>query len=405
MKKRKIRWRLLALGGILVLAGALRLDFLTSVQHTIPHDTFHYDLMVRQWLESGVYAYKDTVSNANVTPGFPLIMAAVYSLVDYHSHDPYPYLRYMNFLLSMGNLALLFLIARRWAGDAAALLAAFVFAVYPSFVWTTGAVLTEVPACFMLTLYLYMQLRAFESRKWQLAALAGGLLGLTALIRPEFMPLCLPLYALYWLQTRDRNLWKPLVATLAGLAIIMSPWWIRNVVVMDRLILTGTSVNPFYAGTFPDKNWVDGLVDSTGKTQQQIAWERIRIGFTEHTGEFVQWFTIGKLQYTYGRMFMGAGHQPFYRILPQQNLFHLGIILAGLIGMALSLRRWRNPIVLLGLVIVVMSAVRLLFIPEYRYNYTVMPLIILFASVTAVTAFQWLAGRVGAAVNTSQREY
>jgi 4-amino-4-deoxy-L-arabinose transferase-like glycosyltransferase len=380
----KPKWVWAVLAVILMLAAYLRLDFLMSVSHFIPHDTFHYDEMVRQWLGTGVYAYKDTVSNAQVTPGYPLIMAAVYQMVDYTAHDPYPYLRYLNLVISMANLVLLFFLARRWAGDAAALLAAFFAAIYPSFIWTNGAVLTEVPAAFMLTAYLYVQLLAFESRKLTHALYAGAILGLTALIRPEFMPLCIPMYFVYSIQTRDRTFWKPMLAALAGLCIIMSPWWVRNIVVMDRLILTGTQTNPFYAGTFPYKNWEDGLVDNTGKTQKQIAIERIKAGFSEHTWLFVKWYTIGKLEYTYGKLFYGAGHQPMYRVLPQQNLFHAGIVLSALLGMILSIRRWRDPLFLLGVVIVVMSCVRLLFIPEYRYNFTVMPLIILFSAFAAV---------------------
>lgn len=387
------KWVWAAFAALFVLAVYLRVDFLRSVQHLIPHDTLNYDKMVRQWLDTGVYGYKSTQSNAQVTPGYPLIMAAVYKLVDYHHHDPYPYLRYLNVLLSMANLTLLFLTARRWANDVTALIAAMIAAIYPSFVWTNGAVLTEVPTAFMLTAYLYVQMIAFESRKPLHAGLAGLLLGLTALIRPEFMPLCLPLYALYWLQTRDRSFWKPLLATLIGLALVMSPWWIRNAVVMDKLILTGTQENPFYAGTFPYKQWGDGLVDEKGKTQKEIALERIRVGFAEHTGLFLKWFTVGKLEYTYGRMFMGAGHMPFYRILPQQALFHLAVILSGLLGMIFSLRRWRHPLVMPAAVIVVMSGIRLMFIPEYRYNFTVMPLIILFSAYAAAVVIHGLTAR------------
>ncbi|MDB4866118.1 MAG: hypothetical protein JWR03_451 [Cohnella sp.] len=385
------KWLWAALAAIFVLAAFLRIDFITSVQHTIPHDTFYYDKLVRQWIETGIYAYKDTKPNAVVTPGFPLIMRAVYQLVDYRLHDPYPYLRFLNVLMSLVNLLLLFVIARRWAGNAVALLTALLAAIYPSFVWTDGAVLTEVPATLLLTSYLYVQLIAFESRKLWHALVAGALLGLTALIRPEFMPLCVPLYLCYWFQTRDRRFWKPLLVTLVGIALVMSPWWIRNVVTLDRLILTGTQTNPFTAGTYPYKNWDDGLVDRNGKTQEQIGMERLKVGFTQHTGLFLKWFTIGKLDYTYWQIFMGAGHQPYYSVIPQPNRFHQGIILSGFLGMLLSLRRWRQPLALLFVVIAVMSGIRLLFIPEYRYNFTVMPLIILFSAFAIVTVVKSVA--------------
>lgn len=374
----------------MLLAAFLRFDFLYSVEHEIPHDTKHYDEMVHQLLEEGIYAYKGAESNAQVAPGFPLIMAAVYKMVDYTSHDPFPYIRLLNVVLSLITLYFIFQMARRVAGNLVALLTVLMCAVYSPFVWANGAVLTEVPALFLLTLYLYIQLIAFESRKLRDALIAGALLGLTALVRPEFMPLCVPLYLFYWLWTRDRHFWKPLIATLIGLSIVMSPWWIRNLVTMDKLILTATQSNPFTAGTYPNKNYEDDMVDRRNKTPKQIAIERLKVGFTQHTWTFVKWYTIGKLRYTYGDMFLGAGHQPLYKTMPFAAYFHRGVLLAALIGIILTLRRWRQPLTALAVVIAIMSGLRLLFVPEFRYNFTMMPLLIIFTAVMFAAILQWL---------------
>lgn len=384
-------WMWIAFAGIMLAAAFLRIDFLLSVHHDIPHDTRHYDEMVRQLLERGIYAYKGTESNAQVAPGFPLIMAAVYKLIDYTSRDPFVYIRWLNVLLSLVSLFFIFQIGRKVAGNLVGLLAALMSAVYPPFVWAVGAVLTEVPALFMLTLYLYVQLIAFESRKLLRDALiAGALLGLTSLIRPEFIPLCVPLYLFYWLWTRDRDFWKPLLAALVGITIVMSPWWIRNLITMDKLILTATQTNPFTAGTYPNKNYEDGLVERNNKTPKQIAMERLKVGFTQHTWTFVKWYSIGKLRYTYGDMFFGAGHQPLYKPVPLAAVYHRGILLGALIGIIITLRRWRQPLTALAVVIFVMSALRLLFVPEFRYNFTMMPLLIIFTAVMFAALLRWL---------------
>jgi 4-amino-4-deoxy-L-arabinose transferase-like glycosyltransferase len=384
------KWIWIAFAAIMLAAALLRIDFLLSVRHEIPHDTRHYDEMVRRLLERGIYAYKGTEPNAQVAPGFPLIMAAVYLIVDYTSHDPFVYIRWLNVLLSLITLFFIFQIGRKAAGNAVGLIAALISAVYPPFVWANGAVLTEVPALLMLTIYLYVQLIAFESRKLRHALIAGALLGLTALIRPEFMPLCVPLYLFYWLWTRDRDFWKPLIATLVGISIVMSPWWVRNLVTMDKLILTATQSNPFTAGTYPNKNYEDGLVDRHNKTPKQIAVERLKVGFTQHTWTFVKWYTIGKLRYTYGDMYFGAGHHPLYKPIPFAAVFHRGILLAALIGIITTLRRWRQRLTVLAVVIFVMSALRLLFVPEFRYNFTMMPLLIIFTAVMIATLLRWL---------------
>lgn len=389
-------WAWLLLAAILLLALYLRTDFLRSVYHIMSHDSIEYDKLVRQWLERGIYGYKSTEPNAYVTPGYPLIMAAVYKLVDYTVRDPLPFLRHGNSLLSLLNIVLIFLIGRRWAGGAwAGLLAALLAAIYPPFIWANGAILTEVPGTFMLTLYLYVQLHTFESGRTRDALAAGALLGLTALIRPEFMPLCVPLYLFRWLQTRRIQLWRPLLATVIGLSVVMAPWWIRNVVTMDQLILTATQTNPFYAGTFPEKNYEDNLVPLEGQTESELAKERLKVGFTQHTGTFVRWYTYGKLKYIYGEMFWGSGHDPLYEPIPLRwaNWLHRALIWGGLAGMLLALRRWREPLTLLSVVVAVMTGVRILFVPEYRYNFTVMPLFAIFLAYLVVTLARGVLGR------------
>jgi 4-amino-4-deoxy-L-arabinose transferase-like glycosyltransferase len=378
------KWLWITFAGIMLLAVIVRYYFLVSVDHKITHDTKYYDLLVRQLLEKGVYAYKSTEPNAKVTPGFPLIMAAVYKMVNYKVHDPFPYIRFLNVFLSLATLFLIFQITSRLCGNIVGLLAAFMASLYPPFIWANGAVLTEVPAAFMLTLYLYVQIIAFESRKLRDALIAGALLGLTTLIRPEFMPLCVPLYLFYWVWTRDRYFWKPFLAALIGLGIVMSPWWIRNLVTLDKVILTATQTNPFTAGTYPDKNYDDHMVDPKGKTEKELALERLKVGFTQHTWTFVKWYTLGKLYRTYSNMFVGSGHSPLYRPIPLGGLFHVAIILSALIGLILVLRRWRQPLTALAIVIAVMSALRLLFVPEYRYNFTMMPLLIIFSAFSYV---------------------
>lgn len=58
---------------IFILGAYLRFDFITSVKHNVTHDTKGYDILVRQLFDDGVYAYKDTKPNAQVTPGYPYV--------------------------------------------------------------------------------------------------------------------------------------------------------------------------------------------------------------------------------------------------------------------------------------------------------------------------------------------
>ncbi|QJC53761.1 hypothetical protein HGI30_21035 [Paenibacillus albicereus] len=396
-------WRLhaLLLALVIGLGAWLRFDFLVSVSHLVSHDTKNYDIMVRQLLEQGVYGYKSTEPNAQVTPGYPLFMAAMYELAGYETRDPYPLIRFVQAGIATAMLGLVYALGRLVAGRGTALAAVLLAAVYPPFVWAAGGVLTETLAAFLLMAYVCLQLLALRRGGRWLPLLAGAALGLTVLTRAEFLPLIVLAYAVYGLWTRDwRRTLRQLGLCAAGLAIALSPWVVRNALTLGELVVTSTQQNPFTAGTYPDKNYADGLVDKTGKSQLEVARERLRVGFSEHTGEFVRWYTIGKLEHTYSRMFYGAGHEPRYPVLPGpwelRNAYHRLLVGAGVAALLVMLRRWRHPALLPAAIVIAMSALRLLFVPEYRYNFTVMPLFIVLDAAAAGMLWSWWRGRSSA---------
>ncbi|WP_195574719.1 ArnT family glycosyltransferase [Paenibacillus sp. 1001270B_150601_E10] len=391
------RWIVIALIIVIfALASFLRIDFLVSVEHKVSHDSVHYDLMVRQLLEKGVYAYKDTEPNAKVTPGYPLFMAAIYKLVDYQHHDPFPTIRYTQVVISLISLWLLYLIAKRLGGTTVGIVALFIGAVYPPFVWSNAAVLTEVLATLFFMIYVYLQLIVFEKKTWTHALLSGAAMGLLVLTRPEFLILLLPIYAFYYFWKKEkRTTLKLFLITVIGTGIVLSPWVIRNMVTLHEVVIASTQVNPFHAGTYPNKNYDDGLVDRKGKTQMEIAKERLKVGFTEHTWEYTKWYTYGKLKQTYSKMYFGSGHEPRYQVIPilPWNWPHMALIFFALVSLVVFARKWRQPATMLAVILVTMSIVRLAFVPEYRYNYTVMPFIIIMDSIVGVAMVRMLVAR------------
>lgn len=398
VRSQKTIWILFVL--IMLLGAFLRFDFVNNVSQKDSHDTINYDVMVKRIIEKGIYAYKEETSNARVTPGFPLFLAAIYKIVDYTVRDPFPYVRNIQVLISLASLALIFMIARKLAGNWVGLAALMASAIYPPFVWANGAILTEVLALFFFLLYIYWQLRALETATWYDSLIAGLFLGFTGLVRPEFLPVIVPIYLFYWFWKKKRDFWKLLLIGCIGIGIVMSPWWIRNLVTLNEIVLTATQTNPFTAGTYPNKNYEDGLVDRHGKTQDEVARERLRIGFTQHTWTFVKWYTIGKLDYTYSRMYFGNIHGA-YNIIPKPDLYHKAIIWVGVLGLILTAIRWRKLITPLAIIIVVISLLRLLFVPEYRYNYLMMPLFIIIDSVIVVAGIKLLYGKLRGGANTA----
>lgn len=273
------------------------------------------------------------------------------------------------------------------------ILAVLLAAVYPSFVWSNGAILTEVLATFLFMSYLLLQIKTLRDKSLKWAFFAGIGLGLTVLTRPEFLPLFFAVYGFFWFWKRDmKRTLKLGLISLLGLVVILLPWVIRNVVTLDEMVITASQVNPFVAGTYPYKHYDDGLVDRHGKTQMEVAVERLKVGFTEYPLTFIKWYTIGKLQYIYSHMFMGSGHNPLYEVIPliPQGAVHLAIIGFGIISLVVLLHKWRQMTGMLIVTLIVMSLIRLGFVPEYRYNYTVMPIIIILNCIVGMKLLQWL---------------
>ncbi|MBD2868311.1 phospholipid carrier-dependent glycosyltransferase [Paenibacillus arenilitoris] len=400
---------------IFLLAFWLRADFLTSVKHNISHDTKYYNEMVHRLLDKGIYSYKEEVPNARVTPGYPLFMTAMYLVADQIGVEPFPLIRWVQVLISLASLALMYMIAmqatkNKWV----ALLTIFVGAIYHPFIWTTGAVLTETLALFLLMGYLSMQLYAFRTQRKRDAALAGILLGLTVLVRAEFLPLFVPLYGLFllqqWRQAKEERgpsklaVFKKvaLLGIITGLCLsaTMLPWWIRNVVTLGEFVLTASQSNPFSAGTYPNKDYTDRIVPKPKEmSQEEYAWARLKAGFTTQTWTYVKWYTVGKLKYTYSHMFFGSGHSPIYHAYPNVAYLHILVVYSTIITLLGLLWRWRHPAAMLAVVIVIMSMIRLVFVPEYRYNFTVMPLFIILSTWLGVYVWQklWAYARRGRA--------
>lgn len=364
---------------ILLLAAYVRIDFLRSVNHEMSPDAVHYDAMAKQLLDKGIYAYNDTKPNALVAPGYPLLLTGIYALVDYRHHDPLPYVRYLQALLSVAVVWLVYRIAATLSNETIGLFAAAVAAVYPPLVWMNGAILTESLAVFCLLAYVWVQLQAVVTESRLAAAAAGALLGLTVLTRPEFMPLLAAVYLFVWLWRRNTYVAATLfVYSCVGFAIVMMPWWIRNAVTLHEWVLTATQTNPFSAGTYPYKNYDDGLIDTTGLTEKEIGLARLRVGFATEPWLFLKWYTVGKLRYIYEYMYAGGGYTPYYPVLPLRdpNRLHLAIVWTSVAAMIAIVRHWRQLATIPVLIIVVMSLIRLGFVPEYRYNVTIMPLMI-----------------------------
>ncbi len=349
-------------------------------------DARNYHLMSHQLVDRGIYGYwyeglpyggSPGVSNARVTPGYPLFLSAVYLFF----HDKYLQITIARILQGLiGGLVsplLAFLFVKRLCKRRdAALLTALFTAVYPTYVRSTVFILTEVLSLATMLLFFYLMTAAMQEKKLLPAFLAGGAFGLHVLVRPTILPLfVLPFIFALLERAEFKSLLRLFSWSAAGAAVVMLPWAIRNAVVLGDFIVTASgSGNPLLAGTYPYmRPGMPGFmadvpeeIKGISHLQARFALKRIIEGFTSQPWLYIKWFTVGKTRFMLEQPWLYIGSNRLFRIM--QLLFHSFLVWGGLAGAILSSLRDRTSryFYLFGLAFL---ALYLMFIPENRYAY------------------------------------
>ncbi|NOV03349.1 ArnT family glycosyltransferase [Paenibacillus planticolens] len=358
----------------------LRLHYVMEAEYPpLEWDQLEYTKTAIQLLDKGFYAYRDTVPNSLVTPGFPLFLAGVFKLVGHESlESALMVVRIFNCFIALGAIVFLFLIGSRLFHPLTGLIASGFAAVYPSYVWSTSLILTEVPFLTAFTGLLYVQVRINQDNKRRDHLWMGLLLGLCVLIRPNVLPLGILPYLFLWGKS------KKIDAAYAGLAAlsfacVMMPWWIRNWVTFHQLIFIakGEAGNPFLGGTDPYfQNSIDwDHIDMEHQFAEGV--KRIKEGLRTDPVLWIKWMTVGKLHVFFKTMWVG----PYPFSVPAWYMtmlthLHTFLIAAGsFVMVAFSYRS--QAIQYIAAAFLLFLGIHMLFIPVDRYVYAMLPFLML----------------------------
>jgi 4-amino-4-deoxy-L-arabinose transferase-like glycosyltransferase len=188
------------------------------------------------------------------TPGYPLLIAPGYWFEK--SDPPRWWLRGLSIVLGVSAVALVMGLARQLFGERAALIAGTLVAVDIGAISLSVFALSEAPFCPLMLAHLWLWSAAWQSEKRSVAlALAAGLIAAAAtLMRPSFL-LFIPFAAVLgclWFRPLPRHA-KLAGVMMVGLALGMSPWWIRNAMVAGEFVPTTLQVGAsLYDGIRPD---------------------------------------------------------------------------------------------------------------------------------------------------------
>jgi len=153
--------------------------------------------------------------------------------------------------------------------------------------------------------------------------LAGLVLGLTTLVRPQSL-LCAPAMGIFvwlelqgaaWPRRATRTLAAMAIATAACLAVV-APWTARNCAVMDGCALVSTNggwnlaigASPRATGRFEALHPSDGCREVTGQVQQDRCWQAVGVAWIAR--DPARWLALipAKLAHTFDHQSFAVGY-------------------------------------------------------------------------------------------------
>jgi 4-amino-4-deoxy-L-arabinose transferase-like glycosyltransferase len=415
---------LAALVAIFLLGLGLRADY--AWEGRIPvYDAVAYATIAAN-LERGEGFTLDrfgTQPASNYSPGLPLLSGGIYAVTG-GVHE-----RFARLVLALiGSLSVLFtyLIGRRLSGPLAGLVGAGAVAIYPALLEYQGMLMSEPLATTLLSGAVLAMLWADGTDRFGARWLVPGLLlGALALTRPEYLAISLPI-AVVVLARHGWDGWREgfvqALIMLVGLAVVVVPWTVRNAVELDRFVPISTGGGQvLFAGSYmpsggdPERVGAE-VLERHPELRRQLPedprLEQILAALAEQRypemeadaalarmGRERLWDNIGDRPLSYagfvaakiGRIWAYGSrdtmHKPFWKA------FHWLLVALGLLGLGLLAWRRRWEALLLGVVLVAVTATGALLVASPRRVLVTIPLVAALAGVGATACRDSLARR------------
>lgn len=426
------RMTLLILALILALGFGLRMDKVINPLADPGDDAFAYRALAESLYEQGSYGGPGFNTPSDWSPGAPLLYAGAYYLTG-GVRDGVG--RGVQALLGTAAILIVYLLTLRLTTRrSAALAAAGLVALYPPFIYSTGALMSEPPAIFTLPAAILALLWADSRGSAWAWLLPGVLFGLTALIRPEYLFVAFALTALVLVRRWQKDGVGPgMVATAVFFVAVLTPvvpWTVHNYVQLDRIVPISTgSGKALFVGT-----WLpaDGEYQRVkADLHERYTGERLEPGSDAlDTVDPVPLFdrvAAGYPNLSRDAALSKAGRENLSRFLSEDPVGYAGmtvrkiwrmwssgiggvmssaagrvvqviLVLAGMAGLALLAWRRRWEAIAIGLPILTVTAIGAATLAPPRRNEILMtlvlPLAVVFFSDLAVR-LSWRSGRFG----------
>lgn len=387
---------------IIVLSSILAITkgdyFLLGDPAKLNNDDVRYLNTSRVLLNEGKFIYYGTEPTTFIMPLFPLFLSGVMSIFGTGEGGTLA-IKIIQACMQGFCLYLIYFLGRELFNKKTGAIASIITALYLPEYMAPNLILTEVLFKTLFMSLFYFAVIAIRENKLVPYIITSILWGLTSLIRPNIASF--PLFIIiFWLvyKYKFKDMCKYTFIAFIAFTICFAPWWIRNVNLRGEFFLfTESSANPKLIGSFifnrePSfKNEIDpeyqDLYDKriakkymSEEEQDKLGNYLIKTGFEKEPLKYATWYTLGKT-YTmyrdpyYWRPVFGVSKTTMY-------VEHIGIVLAGIIGIILMFfkkNRSKSNAMLLTL-LAISTVTYWPFVTFSRYGYPNMFLVILLAS-------------------------
>ena len=365
---------------------------------------------------------------SNYSPGLPLLIAGLYALGGGVEE------RLARVVLALiGSLAVLFayLIGRRLSAPLAGLIGGGVVAVYPALLEYQGMLMSEPLAATLLSGAVLAMLWAAGQNVGGPRVHAGGwlvpgfALGALALVRPEYLAIALPIAVVVFAR-RGRDEWRAglvqALVMLVGLAVVVAPWTVRNAVALDRFVPISTGGGQvLFAGSYlpsggdPERVGAEVLERHPGLARQlpdDARLEQILAALAAQRypglegdaalakmGRERLWDDVSGQPLSYAgfvtaKVWRIWSHGPRDVMRePIWTVFHLLVVAFGLLGLIVLARQRRWEALLLGTILLAVTATGALGVASPRRVLVTVPLVAALAGVGTTACRDSLARR------------
>jgi 4-amino-4-deoxy-L-arabinose transferase-like glycosyltransferase len=288
---------LLALLAIVIFAAALRLPEIEQIPANIAIDEVYPGLEALHIAKNGgfnVFSHLGWFNIPSLCFGYP---AVVMKLLDgYGLYE----LRISSAIMGLAGLVVTFLLGRRWLGDIAALVAAFLMAAGFWHVHNSRTGFPFIQSSFAVPLVLYLIVRARQDRSLRVMAVAGLCLGvaLQGYFPLRVLVVLVPILLVgMWMAAREspRRILIEGFAFTAAAAIVVGPLF--RSVSLERLLERSYSILIFRSGV---AEWLAEGYRATGTAP--VLWQNLQ----ESAGMFIDWADVCILNRSPGGLLDGV---------------------------------------------------------------------------------------------------